>query len=195
MKKKIIINQQIYKNKANLKYKISFWGCFFIILMFFSSVYAASYGWFVFKGTVARTQHMDIRFVNADFIGSPRIGENITISVVDDYKTISISSQLMMPGDSRAIQFQIQNIGNQAVRLRNIISISASLEQTGLKVEFPDDIMESPNLHNYVLVSNTISDTFLIYISWDATAVNVQSGVFYNFSLTFNYQNALMVVE
>lgn len=186
---------EIYKNKSNLKYRIILIGSFFIILTLISSIYAANYGWFVLKGTVARTQNMDIRFADAKLIGLPRVGESVTISVVDDYKIINISVQLMMPGDSRAIEFKIQNIGNQAVRLKNIVSMSDSVQNTGLKVEFPDDITESANLKDYVLVSNETSDVFLIYVTWDANATNVQTGVFRDFFLNLEYQNAMVAVE
>lgn len=188
-------DQEMYRKKANLKYKLLFVGCFFFIITLISAIYAAEYGWFVFKGSVARTQNMDIRFANAELIGLPRAGESVSISTIDDYKVINISVQLIMPGDSRAIQFQIENIGNQAVRLKDLYAASTAPEITGLIVEFPDDIPESPNLKDYVLVSNETSDHFLIYITWDANATNVESGVFRDFSLTFKYQNAMVAMD
>lgn len=195
MKKRFKSVQQSYRNKANLKYKIAFIGGFFVILTLLSLVYASNYGWLVFKGTVARTQNMDIRFVNAEFLGLPRAGESVAVSSADDYKTIRLSLQLMMPGDSRAVQFQIQNIGNQAVRLVNIKTSFDSARPDGLIIEFPDEIAESANLKNYVLVSSETSDKFLIYVTWDANAVNLDTGDFHDFTLTFDYENAMLVME
>ena len=72
------------------------------------------------QGVVARTENIDVRFVNARFVDTPRIGELVTISSIDNQRSFSITAQLMMPGDYRDVSFQIRNTGNQAVRLLNI---------------------------------------------------------------------------
>lgn len=188
-------SHDLRRKKESTKRRVTFAICIFSVLALVSSVYAAQSGWFVFRGVVARTQNMDVRFANAQFIGLPRNGESIVISTANDYKSFSISAQLMMPGDSRAVQFQVQNIGNQAVRLLNISTTQDNSQTTGLVVQWPDDIPESPNLTNYVLIPESMSDTFLIYISWDSSATSVQAGQFRYFTLTMKYQNALLPIS
>jgi hypothetical protein len=98
-----------------------------------------------------------------------------------------------MPGDSRTIQFQIHNTGSQAVRILNIVTTQDDIS-TGLRVQWPDDILESANLSNYVLLPETTSESFLIHINWDASAINVPSGQFRYFGFTLDYQDATLPI-
>lgn len=161
-----------------------------LVLVLASSAYAASVGWLTFGGTITRTPNLDVRFANASFVGTPRAGESVTISASDDYKKLNISTALIMPGDSRVVQFQIQNMGNQAVRVLNVVASQDDRSSTGLHIEWPDDITTSPNLTNYVILPNATSSTFTMRISWDSSATNVLSGEIRSFSLTVNYQDA-----
>jgi len=166
--------------------------CIFAFVALASTVYAMGSGWFVMQGVVARTENISVRFVNADFVGVPRIGENVFISAADDHRSFSITTQLMMPGDAREVTFQIQNTGNQAVRLINIQTEADDTATSGLVIFWPDEIADSPNLSNLILVSGATSDLFRIRIGWDPNAVNVPTGTFRNFSLTMNYQSAML---
>jgi hypothetical protein len=159
-----------------------------------SSVYAMSSGWIIMQGVVARTENIDVRFVNARFVGTPRIGEFTAISAADSQRSFSITAQLMMPGDVREVAFQIRNTGNQAVRLLNLQSVYEETEISGLSVIWPDDNPDSPDLTNFVLVSGATSDTFIIRIGWDSNYPDVPTGMFKTFTLTMDYQNALLPI-
>ena len=163
----------------------------FAFVISVSSVYAAESGFLNFYGVTARTELVDIRFSNTVYADGGRVGEYITISSSTDYKILSISALLLGPGDSRTIQFTLDNVGNQAVRLLNI-STDAETNGTGLTVQWPDQIVASPNLNNYVLIPGATSDTFLVIIGWDVNQLSVPTGVFRNFSLLLDYQNAAL---
>jgi hypothetical protein len=181
-----------YKKRQSDRRKLVAAICVFTVAALTSTAYALASGWFVMQGVVARTENIDVRFVNANITGTPRIGEQAVISAADDHKSFTITAQLMMPGDSREVTFQVQNTGNQAVRLLNIQTAVENPAESGLAIMWPDDIADSPSLSNFVLVSGATSDTFRIRIGWDANAPNVQTGAFRTFTLTMDYQCALL---
>jgi hypothetical protein len=181
-----------HRNKQAARSKIITAIAALLTLTLVSSAYAASQGWISFGGTVARTHNMGIRFVNASFAGTPRAGETIIIPAAEDYKRLSIATALIMPGDSRVVHFQIQNTGNQAVRILGIATYQDDRYSTGLHIEWPDDIATSPNLTNYVIIPDSMSSVFTMRINWDLNATNVLSSVIRSFSLTINYQDATL---
>gem|GEM_PF-1316940 len=180
----------IRKAKQTAKRKIISAIAVFAVLTLVSLAYAASSGSFQFQGIVARGKNIDVRFTNAQFTGLPRIGESVLISTGSDYKQLSISAQLFMPGDSRPVQFQIQNTGTGAVRLVNISTTQDDSANTGLVIQWPDDIPSSPNLSNYIIMPGATSDAFSTNITWDPHATAVPSGQFRRFSLILHYQDA-----
>jgi hypothetical protein len=159
-----------------------------------STAYALSSGWIVMQGVVSRTENIDVRFANARFVGEPRIGEFVVISSADNQRSFTITAQLMMPGDSREVSFQVINTGNQAIRLLDIQTVQDDPSVTGLMIQWPDENPNSPSLTNYLLVSGATSDTFRIRIEWDANVSNAPTGLFNTFTLTMNYQNALLPI-
>jgi hypothetical protein len=181
-----------FKKRQNGRRKLVVAICVFAVAALASTAYAIGSGWFVMQGVVARTENISVRFVNAGFAGTPRSGEQVFISAADDHRNFSITTQLMMPGDYREVAFQVQNTGNQAIRLINVQTEAEDAATSGLAIFWPDDLANSPNLSNHVLVSGATSDVFRIRIAWDPNAVNVPTGTFRNFSLTMNYQSAML---
>jgi len=155
-----------------------------------SSVYAAENGQFNFQGTAARVDLVDVRFSLAQFSDTPRMGEYSYILAGDNFKVVQISCLLLGPGDTRQVQIRINNVGNQAVRLLNITTSAAP----GLAIQWPDDIPESPNLTNAVLVPGAVSDVYLVNITWDPAQPNITTGIFRDFMLTLDYQNAALPI-
>jgi hypothetical protein len=184
----------IHKKKQSSRRKLFVAICIFAVIVSASTAYALSSGWIVMQGVVARTENIDVRFVNARFVDTPRIGELVTISSIDNQRSFSITAQLMMPGDYRDVSFQIRNTGNQAVRLLNIQTTADNPAVTGLTVIWPDDNINSPNLTNYLLISGETSDIFIVRIGWDSNLPNAPTGLFNTFSLTMNFQNALLPI-
>jgi len=183
-----------YKTKQSGRRKLLIAICIFASVFFTSTAYAMSNGFFYMQGTVARTENLDARFINARFTDSPRIGEYAAISALDGQRSFSVSAQLLMPGDFREVAFQIRNTGNQAVRLLNLQYVADNPATTGLIIIWPDDNPNSPSLTNYVLVPGVTSDTFFMQIGWDPNLPGVPTGLFNTFSLTLDFQNALLPI-
>ena len=195
IKKLIISNYDARQQKRSVRQGAMIAAGVLAALAVVSLGYAAASGALDFYGIAARGEVINVQFANARFLGSMRAGEAISIPAAADYQSLQIEAQLMMPGDSRVVQFQIQNTGNQAVRLLGVRTEMPDTAETGLKISWPDEIPESPTLTNHVLVPGAVSDIFLIYIEWDLAAVNVPSGQYRNFSLTLDYQNALIPLD
>jgi len=181
--------------KKNGRIKLLFAVGLFAAAAIVSTAYALGSGTITMRGVVARTQNIDVRFTNAVFVGGSRTGEHVTISADHDYKKFFISAQLLMPGDFRDVSFQVQNTGNQAVRLLNVQTASDDSASTGLLVLWPDENPSSPNITNYLLMPGAVSDTFLLRVGWDPAAVDVPTGLFRSFSLILDYQNALLPMD
>ena len=187
-------NIDIYKQKKSGRRKLMAAIGIFTAVALASTAYALGSGWIVMQGVIARTQNIDVRFINARFVGEPRIGEFVVISSADNQKSFTITAQMMMPGDSRRVQFQVVNTGNQAIRLLDIQTKADDPAATGLVITWPDDNPASPDLTNYLLVSGAVSDVFYINIGWDINVPNAPTGLFNTFTLTMNYQNALLPI-
>ncbi|MCL2869817.1 hypothetical protein FWF48_03350 [Candidatus Saccharibacteria bacterium] len=177
-----------HRKKRTARTKLLIVIALFVFMFSMSSVYAMATGWLTIQGIAARTEVIQVEFSAVNIVGTLRPGEFTTISAADNNQIINASLLLAMPSDSRTISFSIRNTGNQAVRLLNISTVADTVG-TGLVVQWPDDIAGSPNLTNYVLSPGGTA-TFLTVVGWQAGAYDVDTGLFREFSITFNYQNA-----
>ena len=180
--------------KRSTRFSMIITGACLVVFLVSGIVYAATMGTLQINGEVRRksgsgTSTNDaVRFYDASFVGGRRTGEAISIPAITDFQSMNIVAQLLQPGDTRTIQFRVINAGTTAVRLRDV-QTSAETSNTGLAVAWPDQIANSANLTNFVLLPGNISNTFLIQLSWNTTQPGVTTGVFRHFALSVMYED------
>lgn len=162
----------------------------FAMLFVGSVAYAASTGALFIRGSIARDVNLSVKMQDAYIIGGARVGETLTVSVANNYQVMDINVRLMNPGDVRTIIFHVLNDGNQAARVMYIEYDHPDETTSGLLVEYPDDIPESPNLNGTVFMPGSYSEDYMIVVRWDANATTVPTGITYPFRLIMHYQNA-----
>lgn len=162
----------------------------FMILFICSVTYAASAGTLFMRGSIARDVNLSVKMQDAYIIGGARTGETLTVSVANNYQLMDINVRLMHPGDVRTIIFHVSNDGNQAARVMYVEYEHPNEVTSGLIVEYPDDIPESPNLNGTVFMPGTYSEDYMIVVRWDSASTDVPTGITYPFRLIMHYQNA-----